>query len=83
MSNQGTPAGSGRLIIARRPGESFMIGDDVNVRVLETHDGHIRFAITAPKSVSVHRTEIWERIQQEKKDAVLHSNINKPELSKV
>lgn len=69
MSNERNPD-LGRLIIARRPGESFMIGDEVNVRVLESRDGHIRFAITAPKSISVHRTEVWERIQEEKKDAL-------------
>lgn len=81
MNNERNPD-LGRLIIARRPGESFMIGDEVNVRVLESRDGHIRFAITAPKSISVHRTEVWERIQEEKRDALCNS-VNRPVRSEV
>lgn len=54
------------LILTRRVGESLMIGDDVNVTVLGIRGNQVRIGVNAPKNVSVHREEIYERIQQEK-----------------
>ena len=54
------------LILTRRVGEILKIGDDVNVIVLGVNGNQIRFGIEAPKEISVHRSEIYERIQQEK-----------------
>ena len=54
------------LILTRRVGESLMIGDDVNVTVLGIRGNQVRIGVNAPKDVSVHREEIYERIQQEK-----------------
>lgn len=52
------------LVIRRRAGESFRIGDDVEVEILELAAGHVKIGIKAPKEVRVLRTEVV-RTQQE------------------
>lgn len=53
------------LILTRRVGESLMIGDEVNVTVLGIKGNQVRIGVNAPKDVSVHREEIYQRIQAE------------------
>jgi carbon storage regulator len=55
------------LILTRRTGEALMINDDVRITVLGIKNGQIRFGIDAPKNVSVHREEIYNKIQEEGK----------------
>ena len=53
------------LILTRRVGETIMIGDDVTITVLGVKGNQVRVGINAPKSVAVHREEIYERIKRE------------------
>jgi carbon storage regulator len=54
------------LILTRKIGESIIIGDNVNITVISHKDGHIKLGIEAPKEISVHREEIYKKIQKEK-----------------
>lgn len=53
------------LILTRRVGETLMVGDDVTVTVLGVKGNQVRIGVNAPKDLSVHREEIYLRIQQE------------------
>ncbi len=54
------------LILTRRISESIIIGEDIKIAVLGVKGNQVRLGIDAPKDISVHREEIYERIQQEK-----------------
>jgi carbon storage regulator len=53
------------LILTRRVGEALMVGDEVTVTVLGVKGNQVRIGVNAPKHVSVHREEIYERIRAE------------------
>ena len=58
------------LVFGRREGESIRIGDDIKVTVVAVRKSgyvNVRLAVEAPRNVSVHREEIYEAIQREKK----------------
>ena len=56
------------LILTRGVDETLMIGDEVTVTVLGVRGNSVRIGINAPRDVGVHREEIYERIQAEKRD---------------
>jgi carbon storage regulator len=56
------------LILTRRVGESVVIGEDVTVTVLGVKGNQVRIGINAPKTVAVHREEIFERIKSGRTD---------------
>ena len=54
------------LILSRRIGESLIIGGKITVTVLETRGNQVRLGIEAPDDISVHREEVYLRLQEEK-----------------
>jgi carbon storage regulator len=54
------------LILTRRPKESLRIGDDVTITILALKHNQVRVGIEAPKDVTVHREEVYERIRAER-----------------
>ena len=57
------------LVLARRINESIMIGDDIEVVVVDIKGDQIKLGIKAPRSVSVHRAEVYKEIQEQNKEA--------------
>jgi len=57
------------LVLTRKIGEKVMIGNDVTVTILGLFGNHVRLGINAPKSVDIHREEIYVKIQNESPDA--------------
>ena len=51
------------LVVTRRTGEKIMIGDNMEIMVISVQGPQVRIGIKAPKDVSVHREEIYKRIQ--------------------
>ena len=59
--------GTNVLILTRRPNETLMIGTEITVTVLGVKGNQVRIGVSAPKNVTVHREEIFERINAEKR----------------
>ncbi|MBM4103235.1 MAG: carbon storage regulator CsrA [Planctomycetes bacterium] len=57
------------LVLSRQKDESIMIGDDVEIIVVDVRGDKVRLGINAPREISVHRKEIYLAIQKEKLEA--------------
>lgn len=55
------------LVLSRQKGESFMVGDEVKITILDVRGDKIRLGITAPKEIPVHRQEVYDLIHAEEK----------------
>ncbi|WP_160687325.1 carbon storage regulator CsrA [Clostridium sp. C2-6-12] len=58
------------LIITRKKGQSFMIGDDIEITISKLEDGSVKLGIDAPKDVTILRKELYEEIKNENKEAM-------------
>ena len=54
------------LILTRKVGESVLIGNDISITILSVRGNQVKVGVEAPKEVSVHREEIYQRIKQMK-----------------
>lgn len=57
------------LVLSRQRDESIMIGDEIEITVVDIRGDKVRLGINAPKSVSVHRKEVYQAIQKENEEA--------------
>ena len=57
------------LVLTRKKGESIMVGDNIEVKVLDIHAGQVKIGLQAPHDIPVHRKEIYEVIQRETRAA--------------
>ena len=57
------------LALARKVNESIMIGNDIEITVLEINGDQIKLGVKAPKSVPIYRKELYVQIQEENKQA--------------
>jgi carbon storage regulator len=56
------------LVLSRQKDESIMIGDDVEITIVDVRGDKVRLGITAPKEIPVHRREVYEAIKREKNE---------------
>lgn len=57
------------LVLTRKVNQSIVIGDEIEVVVLEVRGEQVRVGVRAPKSITVHRKEVYEQIRQENLNA--------------
>jgi len=57
------------LVLTRKENESIMIGEDIEVKVLDLKENQVKIGIVAPREVAVHRREVYEAIQAENAQA--------------
>jgi carbon storage regulator len=70
------------LILTRKHNESIMVGDNIEIVVLEIKGDQIKLGVQAPKNVKVHRGEVYKEIQDENKQAANSNRVNFEELGK-
>ncbi len=58
------------LVLSRKKDESIMIGDHIEIKILAVEGEQIKLGIVAPKTVKVHRSEVFEAIQAQNKEAL-------------
>ena len=63
------------LVLSRKKGETIMINDNIEVKVLGIEGEQVKLGIVAPKSVKIYRQEVYAQIEQQNEEA-LNSNVN-------
>jgi carbon storage regulator len=69
------------LILTRRVGETLIIGDDIKLTVLGVRGHQIRLGIDAPRDVTVHREEIYQRIVAERNELKVQDDLAQDDLA--
>lgn len=69
------------LVLSRKAGESIVIGNDVVITILEVRGGQIRVGVDAPRSLAVHRAEVYEQVLAENRAAAASTDLNSSLLS--
>jgi len=70
------------LVLSRKKDESIMIGDQIEIKILAVDGEQIKIGIVAPKTVKVHRSEVFEAIQAQNKEALAASSSFLEQLKK-
>ncbi|MHB8189815.1 MAG: carbon storage regulator CsrA [Ferrimicrobium sp.] len=62
------------LVLTRKSGQSIVVGTDIIITVLDVHRDQVRLGIEAPRTVDVHRQEVFEALQQANREAAKSSS---------
>ena len=68
------------LVLTRKPDQSIMVGDEIEITILEVRGEQVRVGIRAPRNVSVHRKEVFDQILQANLDASEAPDVALPDL---
>lgn len=68
------------LVLKRKTGESIIIGEDIEIKVVDIGDGRVKIGIEAPKSIEIMRKEVIEQVSEENKAARTSKPISKEAL---
>lgn len=68
------------LVLSRKKDESIMIGDKIELKILSVDGDQVKLGIVAPQNVKVYRSEVYESIQQQNKEAL---NISKSLIEQI
>ncbi|MBI4972115.1 MAG: carbon storage regulator CsrA [Candidatus Omnitrophica bacterium] len=68
------------LVLSRKTNESIMIGDNVEIKIVEVKGDYVKLGITAPRSIAVHRKEIYEAIKRENEQAAKTQHVDEQKL---
>ena len=63
------------LVLTRKENESIMIGDSIEVKVLDVKENQVKIGIVAPRAVAVHRREVYLAIQEENAKAAVGAQV--------
>jgi len=70
------------LVLSRKKDQAIMIGDNIELTIIEIQGDQVRIGINAPKNVTVHRKELFLEIQEENKKAATTGVVNLGEILK-
>lgn len=74
------------LVLSRKKDESIIINGNIKITIIESEDGKVKLGIEAPKSVKIHRQEVFDQIAEQNMASSLNnnmSNVNSDYISKV
>lgn len=71
------------LVLTRKQGQSIMIGDKIEITVLDIKGEQIRIGITAPKDVNILRNEVYHEVREANKVSVANKNPNLEEIGEI
>lgn len=70
------------LVLSRKKDESIMVGDQIEIKILAVEGDQVKLGIIAPKTVKVHRSEVFKAIQEQNKEALNASSSFLTQLKK-
>ena len=71
------------LVLSRKPNESIIIGDDVEIKIVEVRGEQVKLGITAPREIPVHRKEVYDSIHKQNVQSAETKHIDLDKISKM